>query len=780
MSNKLMQLLLVGIAALGCAANLAAKPEAVENGAYTTKDKEYYLSPEHLSFIRPGLELEIIGVSIPADRQTEVEFRLSDPSGLGLDRGGVSTPGPVSTSFILSYIPANEESYVAYTTRVQTSPITSESAEQASTDSGGSYTDLGDGRYMYKFATVLPETYDVDATHSMGMYARRDLTEFELDRYVSNELEHFVPSGASAPQPRSIVTTETCNGRCHAPLAIHGGSRQKVELCVLCHNANQDIDPDTGNSIDFPLMVHKIHAGAQLENGYTIIGYRQGVHDYSHVEYPAPVNECEACHTGGTPTENFPLVANPDPALSCDGKKFNTSELSWDYLNKFDIHVNAVDGPKFVGNASGMGSKQANWIQDGTTFFLLDKTTGTLVQELKLNTTVLGCLGNAPGAFVGVAGTQHTNWLDNPSRKNCGSCHDEVDFESGVGHSAFEIQQFNDDGCQDCHQPTSGPIPSIAIRAAHKEGYKSEQLPGVLVKIVEVTNTGPGQNPTVKFSLTTKTGQLDPAAMNRLRLSLSGPNEDFSFYEQESVGSAAVPDGKYWTYTFTTPLPANAEGSFSVGVEGRNSVTVEHNGEESTVSDQAENSIFAFAVTDTEAIPRRVVVDDAKCEACHSNLSLHGDNRKNTDYCVTCHMPGADDAAVRPAEELDPPQSINFKYMIHKIHRGAELENGYVVYGYRSSLHDFSHVEFPGDLRQCDSCHVNNSQQLPLPEGVLATSTPQELLDPMQPVAAACLSCHDKSSTAAHAATNTAAFGEACETCHGEGMEASVDKVHAQ
>ena len=133
-------------------------------------------------------------VVIPADLQPEVTFRITDPAGLPLDREGIYTPGPVSTSFILSFIPAEEEAYVAYTTRVQTSPITGDSAVQASTDSGGIYTSLGDGVYLYKFATVLPADYDTNATHTLGIYARRDLTEFDLDRYVANELDDLLQS----------------------------------------------------------------------------------------------------------------------------------------------------------------------------------------------------------------------------------------------------------------------------------------------------------------------------------------------------------------------------------------------------------------------------------------------------------------------------------------------------------------------------------------------------------------------------------------------------------
>jgi len=66
-----------------------------------------------------------------------------------------------------------------------------------------------------------------------------------------------------------------------------------------------------------------------------------------------------------------------------------------------------------------------------------------------------------------------------------------------------------------------------------------------------------------------------------------------------------------------------------------------------------------------------------------------------------------------------------------------------------------------------------------LPPGLLPTTTPQAWWSPMEPQAAACLSCHDSDDAANHAYTNTAFFGESCSTCHGEGKVASVNKVHA-
>jgi len=67
-----------------------------------------------------------------------------------------------------------------------------------------------------------------------------------------------------------------------------------------------------------------------------------------------------------------------------------------------------------------------------------------------------------------------------------------------------------------------------------------------------------------------------------------------------------------------------------------------------------------------------------------------------------------------------------------------------------------------------------------LPAGVLATPTPRALFTPTQPIAAACLGCHDDDATANHAFANTTYFGESCVTCHGQGMEFAVEKVHAR
>ena len=101
--------------------------------AFSSHEKAYYASASAVNFVRPGLVTKILSANIAGDGTIQARFRITDPQGLPLDRLGVETPGAVSTSFLVSAIPNGQTQYVAYTTRVQTSPITGVTATQAST-----------------------------------------------------------------------------------------------------------------------------------------------------------------------------------------------------------------------------------------------------------------------------------------------------------------------------------------------------------------------------------------------------------------------------------------------------------------------------------------------------------------------------------------------------------------------------------------------------------------------------------------------------------------------
>ena len=147
---------------------------APKQTAFTPRDKAYYASEATLNFVRPGLVFKIISANIATDGTISVDFKMTDPKGLGLDRDGITTPGAVSTSFILAYIPKGQTQFYAYTTRSQTSPITKVTAIQAGADSGGTYKVVGDGEYVYTFGTKAKNqtggAWDPTLTHRIGIY----------------------------------------------------------------------------------------------------------------------------------------------------------------------------------------------------------------------------------------------------------------------------------------------------------------------------------------------------------------------------------------------------------------------------------------------------------------------------------------------------------------------------------------------------------------------------------------------------------------------------------
>jgi OmcA/MtrC family decaheme c-type cytochrome len=259
--------------------------------------KAFYVDPKLVAFVRPGLLIKITSAAVAQDGTISAVFSLTDPQGAPLDRTGVSTPGAVSLNFIAAHIPQGQQQYVDYLTRTATGAV-SGTVTQAAAESNGVFAASGEG-YRYTFATKAPAGFSTATTHTIGIYGSRDLTEFDLGTDYASATFNFVPNGSAVTVTHDVVRTQSCN-RCHDQLSAHGGSRRGVEMCVLCHTP-QTTDPDTGNTLDLPVMVHKIHMGSQLpsvEAGkpYQIIGNQGSVNDWSNVVLPSDPRRCEVCH----------------------------------------------------------------------------------------------------------------------------------------------------------------------------------------------------------------------------------------------------------------------------------------------------------------------------------------------------------------------------------------------------------------------------------------------------------------------------------------------------
>lgn len=634
----------------------------------------------------PGIQSEISDVEIGADRKPVVTFSVADAAGVPLALEDVA-----SIRFLIASIVVDEETGLShyenyiltevegseYTFAGETMQPAMASATQPTFDTEGEFEELGPGQYAYTFANALPEGYDQNATHVVGALVARGPSGV-----VANPLFTFVPAGGEPEVTRLVSTTETCNG-CHDELALHGGARKEFGLCVLCHTP-QNVDPETGNTPDFKVMIHKIHRGeflpsVQAGEPYYIVGFRQSVHNYSTVVWPQDVRNCTTCHTG----------------------------------------------------------------------------------------------------------PQGDNYKNKPNAAACGACHDQVNFETGENHPAGPQ---TDATCATCHMP-EGEEFDLSVVGTHTIPEKSAQLSALNLEIIEVTDTGPDQSPTVVFKATDDAGtSVAPEDLAFLEFTLAGPTTDYAnrWSEQKREGDVTGitdnGDGTY-SYTFDQPIPADASGSYAVGMGAYQMQTIKgRGGEDLEVRVPAYNPVVYVPVTDDEAVPRRTAVKTENCNACHKELALHGGIRRNTEYCVMCHNAFLTDEEVRPEEEM-PPQTVHYKVMIHRIHTGEELVDTkpHIIYGFQGSIHDFSEVRFPGDRRNCEKCHEPGAYTLPLPSGVLPTTITQEG-EPVAttlPIVAACTACHDTAEAKAHAALQTTADGEeTCAVCHGQGKEFDAATVH--
>lgn len=673
----LRKLLMVGAAGILTAAALIGATNSSKASGASRKIAD--LSASEAAFIRPGLVITVKSATVTTDGRIQARISLTDPRGLPLDRLGVDSAGPISVSMIAAFIPKGQKFYTAYTTRVQTSPITGRAATQASSDTGGTYEKVAEGEYLYTFGTRLPANADRTASHTIGAYATRDLREFDLDRQFADTAFTFVPDGSPVRDVRDVIKTASCN-QCHNPLSLHGGPRKSMEVCVLCHQP-QTTDPDTGNTVDMTIMTHKIHLGAGLPSvqagtPYRIIGNAQSVHDYSDIAFTADVRNCTVCH-----------------------------------------------------QQNGQAKQQDAYL--------------------------------------------------NPSRAACGSCHDNVNFATGEGH--VNLPQVSDNQCSNCHTPQGELEFDASIKGAHTIPRFSRDLPGLVFDLLKVDDAAPGKKPTVTFSLKNKKGEpLIASAVTRLGIVLAGATWDYGQYWSEDAKVAKADTSGIHTYTFNNAIPADAKGSFTVALEGYNNGTIlAGTAQQLTVRDAGVNKWMNFSVDGSPVQARRTVVTLEKCNSCHFSLSLHGDNRNKIEQCVLCHNSNETDVARRPAT-AGAPESVNFSNMIHRIHTGREGSREITIYGFGGTAHDFSHVGYPGDRRDCTQCHVNGSEGVPLAGERLPVKDPRGLVTTIGPVTAACTGCHQSRDALSHALANTSAIGESCAACHGPNSQFSVSRVHAR
>src|SRR5207249_6097351 len=102
----------------------------------------------------------------------------------------------------------------------------------------------------------------------------------------------------------------SCHGVFSQGFSVHGGSRNRVEYCVVCHNPSESdfdgrvvvtgADPAT-QPISLKHLLHKVHTGDELtERPYVVYGFNGSVNDFGEVLFPGNRADCQQCHLAET------------------------------------------------------------------------------------------------------------------------------------------------------------------------------------------------------------------------------------------------------------------------------------------------------------------------------------------------------------------------------------------------------------------------------------------------------------------------------------------------
>lgn len=676
------------------------------------------------------INIEVRSVAIADGAAPVVELTLTND----LTQGLTGLPAG-DIRFVLSQLTpgtaGGSSAWQSYVTRDSAGIADAQATTE--TASAGTWVDNGDGTYQYTFARALADypagpAFDGDKTHRIGVEIRGQAP------ISSNGIFDFVPAGGDVTFTRAIVDNDTCFA-CHDRIEFHGGPRTDVAYCVTCHNPHS-VDGDTideawAGTVDMTRMIHKIHYGVDLTEGYFIVGFRGSIHDYSEVVFPQDTRNCQTCHE------------ESDPA---------TPEAS--------------------------------------------------------------------------------NWQLVANRASCGSCHDDIVWDDGGHPGGFT---FTDDTqCLDCHGPDATINGGAARTAEAHRILTQEASEEFAFNILDVSDTDVGETPTVRFSVTDPTNgdaayniQTEPewttCAFGASRLAVSigwsttdytntgsgnNPAQPIGINPLSGCGGTSTDNGDgSFSVTSPTPIPEGTVGTLAVTLDGHPAVEVAGSIERIAVT----NAVAYAAVTDDTPQPRRNAVAIDRCNDCHNQLSIHGNNRTDEpEVCVVCHNPNATDARQRVALDMpaDPPvdcvsvlgeddASIDMKYMIHAIHAGGALGQPYEACGFRNSVHVYDFL-YPGKLNNCEGCHLPD-EYYPVEPGEILGTTISVGDDPsptddivVSPNSAVCSTCHLSELAKQHMIQNGGDFDarkaadsslisggvETCALCHGPGGSSDVKVVH--
>lgn len=589
---------------------------------------------------------------------------------------------------------------------------------------------------------------------------------------ANNATYDLVPAAATV-KTRDIVDVQNCNDGCHTTLALHGGGRLDTKLCVMCHNPTAG-DPESGNVIDFKVMVHKIHMGKDLPSvKFDFVG--------------------EFAGTYGTDTN--PVI---EPFLTDANGQLSTVNPS-----------GVIKGKPYRiwGNSNALH----DWTEVGF------PANPANCQK---------CHKNPAGKTL----ADVDNWKSVPSREACGSCHDGINFDTGLGDRVMNpnakvtpwakvsdggghkggIQLTNADCKTSCHPATgtqaaqdTDPAPIPAMHGDFTVSGWSKAKFNVVIDTLSLTaptngqfyDTATGETPKLTIKLTDATTgafinatSLTSARYSAMNLYVSGPRAlrkpvltTAAAVHKQYTDSLSTAGNNLRTNNTTDTKIARFDDrieyqlSSTKGLTAGTYVVFLYGGKTMSSTVDSDKSMAAKLITFQvgTATTEKKIADG--CKDCHDYTVWHDNTRNGVpgnhpapfdpDYCGNCHDYDNTQIA-KYGVKTDGTSTVwkggkgtvsgvsynatNLGFgaapiarRVHGVHNGGTLrKTGVKMLNYPYEIYNGHNVSivFPQDVRNCEKCHPDGTTS-----GTWKTNSNR----------VACLSCHDSSSADSHAKTNT-------------------------
>ena len=669
--------------------------------------------------------------------------------------------------------PSKWVSYIVTTVETNTAAV---GLTRPSTDNTGTLVDNKDGTYTYTFYRDVPGakalvdsltapagsnkadlgdlTYDASLTHRLTIQisgaapgtgtntanAVQSTPAVNLARPV-DVIYDFVPATGAAPAAsanRKMVANSNCES-CHSTLGglpggdgssldFHGGGRNNIEYCMVCHTDQRRygraeatynattraftgstyvVDGRTvGAAMNF---VHKTHVGGVM----TRTGYDYGGVLFDKAGYPQDIRNCDKCHdSSNTATPQASLWKTNSNRLACgschDGINFDTGVG----LTLADKAAGLTVSTGFFGAAHPANST------DGTCLNSACHNAGAGGDPDLVHKPVTPPNPNHSLLLTGTNSNTNAGWIaSNTSRLPTGAIKVEYEIQSvgrdpfGKPYMVFRMKQngvvtplldfatapvsaatgqkeiwTNFMGAPSVYFVFAVPQDGISAPAdfnATVSVYLRSLWNGTASGGSAGTLTGPAAS---GWYTATITGSTIPANATMLTGGLG-----YSYNARSSLPLTQTNLTAYPTTPSAVPVTGNAQTGLIGGMPNTYGGLI----------------VIAPNVNrvGTGYTGRRAIVEDKRCNACHQELgtftedAFHAGQRNDGTTCSWCHTPNR--ASSGWTAETDN--------MTHSIHAAAKRKDPYTWHSTTTAGDAFAHIVYPGVLARCEQCHLPGS-----------------------------------------------------------------------